>query len=297
MTDTDRAIALPDGRALWIRTVGAARGTPVLFLGGIPGACRLDADHHAEAADRAGLELIALDRPGTGRSDRHPSATLSDWSRDVEDLLDALQIDRIAIASVSGGSAYALAAAHDLPHRIHHVTLVAPAWMPDDRSTRGMPWANRLLWWLAHHSRPLFSVFVGRGLLAAMRNPETSLASRFPEVDRAVMVANPQIEARIKAGFLEACREGPEGVIDDAIRAVSPPPWSLADVRVPVALWHGEADENAPVAHGRALAGALPRCEARFVPGEGHISLLAHHMDAILDAIPRGSTRPGAISR
>lgn len=280
-------MTLPDGRALWIRTVGDPNGTPLLFLGGVPGACRLDADTYEAAAERAGVWLIALDRPGIGRSDRHPGATLADWARDVDALLDALEIGQIAILSVSGGTAYALGAAHDLPMRVTHVTLVAPAWMPNDRATRGMAPMNRLLWWLAHHVRPLFSVFVGRLMVAAMKDPSTSLASGFPPVDRAVMEAHPEIEARIRSAFLEACRDGADGVIDDAILAVSPPPWSLADVQTPITLWHGEADQNAPVAHGRALAEALPRCEAHFVPEEGHISLLVHHMDAIFESALR----------
>jgi pimeloyl-ACP methyl ester carboxylesterase len=43
-----------------------------------------------------------------------------------------------------------------------------------------------------------------------------------------------------------------------------------ADIAVPVVLWHGEADRNVPVAHGRRLAALLPECRATFVPEAGH---------------------------
>ena len=49
-------------------------------------------------------------------------------------------------------------------------------------------------------------------------------------------------------------------------------PWTfrLEEIRVPVRLWHGEADGVVPVAMGRYLAGSIPDCRAEFIPGAGH---------------------------
>jgi pimeloyl-ACP methyl ester carboxylesterase len=38
-----------------------------------------------------------------------------------------------------------------------------------------------------------------------------------------------------------------------------------------VHLWHGEQDANAPVTMGRYLATVIPKCQASFYPGEGHL--------------------------
>ena len=39
-------------------------------------------------------------------------------------------------------------------------------------------------------------------------------------------------------------------------------------------LWHGEQDETLGVSMGRFLAEALPSCEPRFLPEEGHMICL-----------------------
>jgi pimeloyl-ACP methyl ester carboxylesterase len=57
------------------------------------------------------------------------------------------------------------------------------------------------------------------------------------------------------------------------------------DIQIPVHLWHGEADQNAPVAMGRYMAQALPTCQATFSPGEGHLSLFKKNIRDILQTL------------
>ena len=157
---------------------------------------------------------------------------MADWAADVGALLDGLGLDRISVIALSGGASFGLAAAHGQPDRVIHLTLVAPAWIPDDRSTRGMAWINRVLWWCARHARPLFALFVGRLMPAAMADPDRSIAAGFPEVDQRAFADNPQIEARIKAAFREAIQAGPAGVVDDGESSRCPhPPSSLGRSR------------------------------------------------------------------
>ena len=60
---------------------------------------------------------------------------------------------------------------------------------------------------------------------------------------------------------------------------------SLFHVRVPVLLWHGERDENVPVAAERYLSGALPNCRATFYPEEAHLSVWLRRQHEILSAL------------
>ena len=57
------------------------------------------------------------------------------------------------------------------------------------------------------------------------------------------------------------------------------------DIRVPVHLWHGEGDTNAPLAMGRYMAATIPNSRASFYPGEGHLSLMAKHIEEILNVL------------
>jgi hypothetical protein len=53
-------------------------------------------------------------------------------------------------------------------------------------------------------------------------------------------------------------------------------PWGfpLDEIKTPTNLWHGQADQNAPVAMGRDLSERIPNCQAKFAPDEGHFSLI-----------------------
>jgi pimeloyl-ACP methyl ester carboxylesterase len=63
----------------------------------------------------------------------------------------------------------------------------------------------------------------------------------------------------------------------------------LEDIHVPVYLWHGEADNLAPVTSGRYLAAHIPNCQATFYPGEGHTGPLLKHGEEIMSTLARAA--------
>jgi pimeloyl-ACP methyl ester carboxylesterase len=64
-------------------------------------------------------------------------------------------------------------------------------------------------------------------------------------------------------------------------------PWDfrLEEIHFPVHLLHGEADLNVPVVVARKIAAAVPGCQATFYPGEGHIAVLANHVDEVIQLL------------
>lgn len=50
-------------------------------------------------------------------------------------------------------------------------------------------------------------------------------------------------------------------------------------------LWHGELDKNVPVSMGRAVAEAIPKCQVRFYPKEGHMSMIINHAKEIMTTL------------
>ena len=62
-------LVLGDGRRVGMAVFGAGEGFPVIALHGMPGS-RLMYATMVQAAARRGVRLIAVDRPGYGRSDR-----------------------------------------------------------------------------------------------------------------------------------------------------------------------------------------------------------------------------------
>ena len=110
------------------------------------------------------------------------------------------------------------------------------------------------------------------------------LAGRLPARDRAVLV-KPQNYAKLTGSLREVFRQSGAAAAHDLVLYVSPWNFELGRVRSPCHLWHGESDTVVPVAVGRRLAVTLPRCEARFLPDEGHVSLPILHMETILQTL------------
>jgi pimeloyl-ACP methyl ester carboxylesterase len=74
--------------------------------------------------------------------------------------------------------------------------------------------------------------------------------------------------------------------------ALATRPWGfrLEEIAVPVHLWHGQDDRNAPADLARGVAAAIPGCHAVFVQG-GHTAPFAH-LDEILDVVRQPHGRP-----
>lgn len=103
-----------------VRVQEVGDGPPVLFVHGGPGAA--GAAWAYLAARLPDLRCLLLDRPGTGLSDRHaladPDAVRREGETLVDDVLDALGIDRAHLVGSSHGSYVALHSAAAHPDRV-----------------------------------------------------------------------------------------------------------------------------------------------------------------------------------
>lgn len=115
-----------------------------------------------------------------------------------------------------------------------------------------------------------------------------SMSAGFPPVDKEVMLRN---DAEMGRNLVESLQEGLrhncEGWVDDDIAFVSPWGFDLAEIGVPVFLYHGELDSTVPFGHGEWLAKHLPqdKLEKYLVPGHGHVSVFSAHQDGMLEQL------------
>lgn len=283
----DGTMRLPDGRNLAYYAYGSPTGHPVLYFHGSQSS-RLERHPDESIAARVGARIIAIDRPGHGLSDFQPHRRLLDWPDDVSAFADALGLVRFAVLGMSAGGPYVLACADRIPQRITHATIIA-SFAPQDqpavqnalspqlksmfRLARRMPWLI-----------PVVARLQRRGIRS---NPEKALAGVVKSMslpDQQVL-AQPAIKAVFTQMFAEAYRLGSRGVAWE-LTGILVQPWgfSLQDVRMPVALWQGERDQNVPAAWGHYLAETLPGCEAHFLTDEGHL-LVFNHLETILTGL------------
>ena len=64
-----------------------------------------------------------------------------------------------------------------------------------------------------------------------------------------------------------------QGWWDDGCAHLAPWGFEVADIRIPVQLWHGAQDQFVPFQHGQWLAAHIPGVEAHLSENDGHVTL------------------------
>jgi pimeloyl-ACP methyl ester carboxylesterase len=122
------------------------------------------------------------------------------------------------------------------------------------------------------------------GISVTARDPEGEADTWDSELDRAVM-ADPVIRARFIASRRDLVRGGPEGnVHDHLVNYAKPWGFRIADIRVPVYVWHGTEDPMVPVEIARYVARHIPGARLIEHPDWGHMGSY-EHMAEILEIL------------
>jgi pimeloyl-ACP methyl ester carboxylesterase len=272
----DQIIRLQSGRQLSYAEYGDLTGKPVVFFQGTPSSRLM---HPDETITRElGARLIVIDRPGFGLSDFKPKRTLLDWPDDVREVMDQLGVEHFAVIGISGGGPYVAACAHKIPHRILAATLVSSTGPADAPNvTPGMARERRIGYWVALNMPALL-----RPLIWLTNNPRRNVEKFFArytagmcEADRAIL-QRPAMREQMIRSYAEAARQGVRGFAWEARLAVQPWGFRLQAIPIQVRLWHGDCDTSTPIAMARYLESVIPRCDATYMPGEGHFLLFTH---------------------
>ena len=289
---------LPDGRQLGYAEFGDPHGPLVFWFHGIPGGRRQVPPAGRRAADELGLRIVCVERPGVGHSTNHAYEALRDWTDDVALLADRLGHEQFQIVGLSGGGPYALACAHELLDRVVAVGLLGslvPTAGEDAAAAGIVALARRFNRPLTILRRPLGRTFWG--LVRAVNplgHPAYQAFGRLmPEGDRRVL-SDPAVEAMFIDDLTVASRHQFHAIINDIVLIGRPWGFRLADVRVPVRWWHGDADTFVPLDQAQAAAARLPDVELVVRPDEGHLGDFAAADEALAvlaDLWPTSSPR------
>jgi pimeloyl-ACP methyl ester carboxylesterase len=116
------------------------------------------------------------------------------------------------------------------------------------------------------------------------KNPSSilSLFTELGESDKA-MLAQPNVKRQFEQMVVEAFRQGTRGAAHDLTIEARPWGFSLHEIELPLAIWHGEED-IVPIQEARLLAEAIPNAHGRFFPNEGHL-LLVRHFEEVLNSV------------
>ncbi len=283
------SIVLSSGRTVSFCQYGDSCGKPLLYFHGWPSSQSQASSLH-ELALRRKIRILAMDRPGIGRSDHQPGRTLMDWPKLVAEFTDRLRIGQFYAHAVSGGSLYALALAKAMPERLLGVSIVCGA--PNFASVGGqesLPFQYRALLVMYARLRPWLHLPFDLGLLLARQRAtdfpmSTLLKIRLCELDAQVMLEQGELEV-IARSYREAWTGNIDALITEAEIYLNPLGFNLAEVTYPIHYWHGEKDRNIPIALGRKMADLLPNAIRHWMPEDGHFSLPVLRGQEIFEAV------------
>src|SRR5207253_3223859 len=94
------------------------------------------------------FRLIAMDRPGYGKSDLQKNLTPLKFAEQIIEFLNTKNIDKLSIITVSGGAPFAMAVAYLLKDRVLKMTSVAGVAPLTMKNSRYMNSQQRRMWML-----------------------------------------------------------------------------------------------------------------------------------------------------
>lgn len=226
-------------------------GKPVLLVHGFP------LDHHMWKAQIESLvhnhRVLAPDLRGFGESGVAQQAGMDDFARDLESLLDQLDVQQpAALCGLSMGGYILFACWRRFPQRIEKLIFC------DTRSGPDTPDAAELRRENAKRVLREGNDFLIEGMVDKLFAADTRNN-------------HPQLVAQIKA-TMAGC--SPQGIAA-ALNGMAERPDStelLASISVPALFVAGSEDVITPASEMREMAGATPECEFVEVPGAGHMA-------------------------
>jgi pimeloyl-ACP methyl ester carboxylesterase len=298
-----RTMRLRDGRLVELAEYGDPAGAPALFFHGFIGS------HHqvafaAEAARRQGLRVVALNRPGVGRSTPCDRRELAECADDARQVADALGLSRFGVIGASGGAPYALACLARLPGRALVAGLLSGLGPVGEPGVLGQmealprsamrigqfaPWLVRATLWLRARRFRIDPDGFLDDLLQTWSRADRRLFER-PEV-RALFLAD------VRQVLVDG--EGPNNLAKELGLYFR---WGFRLSEVPAAarvlLWHGREDRLVPAFMGEYVAQAVPGAELTLLPG-GHFTAVPHAEEIVgrLVAALRAGASPGETRR
>ncbi|MGI9488613.1 MAG: alpha/beta fold hydrolase [Geminicoccaceae bacterium] len=272
---------LRDGRQLAYKESGSLEGRPVLFIHNM----LLGPDLPEEAitfAERQGWRLIALSRPGFGRStplaEASGAAILDTFIHDVEELLDCIGIDQVTVVGHLSGAVPALHIAGHLPDRVRALLMLNYAPFDYSKNLKALPtwqrafgltirYAPHLLPFLAKAGAAHIDAGYEDQLLQALHGsiPADTAALACPKVRR---LAVEGLRHSIEQGTTAFCAECPLVIQDwrDQARRID----------IPARLLLGGQDRFVSAEQGRSFVESQQHFSLTIVEKAGMYLLYTH---------------------
>ncbi|SFC40903.1 Pimeloyl-ACP methyl ester carboxylesterase [Marinospirillum celere] len=249
---------------------GNPGGWPVFYCHGTPGSsCEVLLP--TRLADQ--VYLIAVDRPGYGKSPFIDSYPVSQFASDLEQLADHLKINAFSALGFSGGGFFALTAAALLPERLKSLGLLStPAPHEMQSPLDGTGPMNGPIWATAK-DQPEKLIEQLQTLLKDAPAIYQVMTGSLCENDQKLFTQKQVADTYLKA-MSDALAQGSltlaTRITQELQQLLQPWPFELRNIQQPVFIYQGTTDQLIRPVHAEALSRALPRAELTIDPAGGH---------------------------
>ncbi len=266
MSEGTTTVRIDGGSQLCVQAIGAADDPALLLIAGATWSLDWWEDELCHRLVRRGRRVVRYDQRDTGRSTSWPAGSPgyrgADLVTDAVAVLDALGIERAHVVGLSMGGGVAQHLALEHRRRVETLTLIATT--PIDATSENLPGPTR----------ELQAIFVAPP-------DEPDWGDREAVIDHVVDGERPYAgpdtfdEARVRAiagRVVDRTRDMAASLTNHfLLDAGAPGDARLSDLAgLPTLVLHGTADPLFPLAHGRALANAIPGAQLIELEGVGH---------------------------
>lgn len=269
-----------DGRRVGWRRFGAAAGHPVILLHGpFFGAGDYLADR--QWAERLGLEVFALERPGYGRTDipQRDVALLDTMVDDILTLMAREGLSKAAFLTHEIGVIPALAIAQRAPERISHILGVSAA--PPFRELaqlNAMPSQQRIFIWAAQHAQWLVRLLIRLGMVRLRKlGPDHWMEAVFGEVESDMAILRqPELQPGIIGAYSFNVNQVGAGFEVDLQLMLSDWGDLIQQNHIPIHLLHGTDNQTTRLEYAEVFCQLNPHIQLTRVEGSGQTLAVAY---------------------
>ncbi len=209
-----------------------------------------------------------------------------DFPSDILILADKLNINKFSIISQSGGSAYGFALAYTVPERVLQLSVVSALTPPDMAlGNKEVSFKTRFAVSMIKRSPEWLLIRMYDSMYKTIKeNPDTfhnKVYKKASEVEKNILKTTDYYTVYTQT-VLDALKNGSPVPVADIRLCFEPWGFNLNDISVPVQIWHGQEDKSSPVQLVKAMQKTLKCCEARYIQGESHMSLMQNYGEEIL---------------
>lgn len=273
---------LSDGRTIEFREYGDPEGTPLLYFHGILHS-RRRFHPFSTYIEQNGIRVIAPERPGFGLTSRQAKRSISDFCKDIRELVNHLGIDRFYLLGDGDGGPWAIACAWVMPEKICRGAI--SGCMPDpqfEHLENLLPLDRKLQRMARVTPNPILYSFGKIILKALKRNNDyfELMGKDFHESDQKIITSK-EHKALFRDAMDSITAEHIEGFIDDYFSRLEPWDFPIEDTKTEFHLWHGLHDCFSNIESAKDIAKALAHCQTHFLNHCGHYVFISHCDDIL----------------